>query len=55
MEEARRSRNLMIAPLPPSKEVLAGIAAQLVEARGRLVGEMPFEVEMFVLRYGAAQ
>ena len=43
----------MIAPVPPTPQALAAIANQIAAHQSRFEGEMPFEVEMFIRRYGA--
>lgn len=42
----------MIAPMVPSKESLAEMASQIQANASRFEGDMPFEVEAFIRRYG---
>ena len=42
----------MIAPIPPAPDDLTELAAQIREQAPDLEGEMPFEVEAFLRRYG---
>ena len=45
----------MIAPIPPSPEGLAALAAYIRAHAAERVGEMPSEVEGFLQRYGAPE
>ena len=53
LDVVRQIERLMIAPIPPAAQDLAPLAAQIREGLGKLEGEMPFEVESFLQRYGA--
>lgn len=55
VDMVRRIEATMTAPAPPappSPEELEQIAAQIAANAPQLEGEMPFEVEMFIRRYG---
>jgi hypothetical protein len=43
---------MMIAPIPPAPHDLEAMAAQIEAWAPQLEGEMPFEVEAFIHRYG---
>jgi hypothetical protein len=49
VEQIERS---MVAPVPPSPESLAQLAAEIERSAPDVEGEMPFAVEAFVRRYG---
>ncbi|HEY5059987.1 MAG TPA: hypothetical protein VII52_00565 [Gemmatimonadaceae bacterium] len=52
LDVVRQIEAAMIAPVPPTKEVLEQYATQIAANAPRLDGAMPFEVETFIRRYG---
>jgi hypothetical protein len=53
LDVVRHIERSMIAPIPPTAHDLAQLAAQFREGTAQFEGEMPFEVEAFLQRYGA--
>jgi hypothetical protein len=55
LDFVRQIEAAMIAPVPPTKDVLEHYATQIAANAPRLEGAMPLEVEIFVRRYGRRQ
>ena len=53
LEFVREIEQTMIAPVPPSRGDLAQLAEEIGKNAPEVEGEMPFEVESFLRRYGA--
>ena len=52
LEFLREIKASMVAPVPPSRADLERIAADIRDRAPEVEGEMPFEVEAFLRRYG---
>lgn len=53
IEFVREIERSMRLPTPPAPEDLQSIAAEIVSGASAMEGDMPFEVEAFIARYGA--
>jgi len=52
LELVRGIQRQLIAPVPPSKEALADLAREIETTAPLFDGEMPYEVEAFIRRFG---
>lgn len=53
LDLVRQIERSMVATVPPTRPDLAAFAAEIQRQAPELVGEMPWEIEMFLQRYGA--
>jgi hypothetical protein len=52
LELVREIERTMLAPMPIPKPDLAALAAEIQRQAPELVGEMPWEIAVFLQRYG---